>query len=1096
MPDAQTCPRMIHDPPATTPYAPTISALNDSGRAHRAEESHVRFGSLRFRLLAVGFWMSVIAVAPESVAADDVEVQFNRDIRPLLSTNCFHCHGPDEHNRKARLRLDEERGIRRVFSGGVERSKAWRRITATDPDKRMPPPDSHLELSPSNRSVLRRWIDAGAPWQGHWSFIPPQRPPIEPASDDSHRAWARSPMDTLLAASLEQAGLRGAADAELERLLRRVTFDLTGLPPSLEALEYFRRDERPDAYERQLDRLLASPRFGERMALAWMDAARYGDTSVFHADGPRDMWPWRDWVIGAYNENRSFKSFTVEQLAGDLIPNATREQQVATGFLRNNASTDEGGAIAEEFRVEYAVDRVKTTSLVWLGLTMECAQCHDHKYDPIPQRDYYRFFAYFNQASDPGMQTRGGNQAPVVDVPDYLGLVEARKLERRIEPLNSRLANHRQAAEPQFEAWLRAAATRSSQDFVPKDARLHFSLDVETGDTALDEVDPTRTGKVHGEAIWVDGRFNRALEFRGKTHVDWGDVADFERDQSFSFGGWVYFRGKIGGGAILARMDDGNAHRGLDLFLSGEHLSVHLIHRWPNNAIKVSTKAKLKKDAWQHVFATYDGSSKASGVRLYVDGQPQELKVEQDGLRDTIRTDKPFYLGRRHPGSNLQGLLDDVRVFERELSEAAVKALAGADPIGPLLAKAPEDRSDEDTEKLRQHYLENEDEVFISLTRELGAVKADIETLRKPRSTVMVMRDIEKMRPTYILDRGNYDSPRKDQEVSAGTLSALPPLAPDAPKNRLGMAEWLFRDDHPLTGRVAANRLWYTFFGTGIVKTIEDFGAQGEWPSHPALLDWLAVEYRENGWDTKQLIRLLLSSSAYRQRATRTKAGHEKDPENRLHWRGPRFRLQAEFIRDNALAASGLLVERIGGPGVKPYQPPGLWNEVSLSGNVRFVQDRGEKLYRRGMYTYWKRSAPMPSLTLFDTPSRENCVLRRSRTNTPLQALVTLNDPQFVEAARVLAERALHHGGSSPAERITYIYRLCAASSPSARTLAVLTDAFVDEQAVFLAAPEQAKALLSVGEAPRDESLSASEHAALTIVASMILNLDATLTRG
>ncbi len=542
-------------------------------------------------------------------------------------------------------------------------------------------------------------------------------------------------------------------------------------------------------------------------------------------------------------------------------------------------------------------------------------------------------------------------------------------------------------------------------------------------------------------------------------------------------------------------MHDGNGYRGFDIHTAGGRLQIHLIHSWPTNAIKVICKSSLKPNTWQHVFVTYDGSSKAAGVKVYLDGKPQEWTIEQDRLTATIRTTVPLYLGRRNPGSPYKGLIDDVRVYARQLSDTEVAALAGSDPIGPLLALPSGERTEQQQQTLRNYYLTTMDQTYRDLTQQIAAVKAKVTAATKPVSTVMVMQDVRSPRMTYILDRGHYGSPLKDQPVEPGILSALPALPEGAEPNRLGLAKWLVDPNHPLTARVTVNRYWYMLFGTGIVESLEDFGSQGSWPSHPNLLDWLAVDFVENGWNIKRTIKQMVMSSTYRQNARMTEELRQLDPQNLLLARGPRFRLAGELIRDNALAASGLLVPTIGGPSVKPYQPPGLWNEVSLSG-ARFVQDKGEKLYRRSLYTYWKRSAPAPSLTMFGTPTREKCTLRRALTNTPLQALVTMNDPQFLEVARVLAERVIKEGGETLDDRITLAYRLLAGVRPKPAILEILKQAFADEYPVFQQDHDRAAKLVSIGEAPRDQTLDVAEHAAMSVVTSMIMNLDETLTKG
>ena len=1039
--------------------------------------------------------LATLCVVSSSSAAADDDVRFNRDVRPILSTSCVKCHGPDEESRGADLRLDSEAGVRHAFAGGLDGSEAWARITSDDVDVVMPPPDAHVDLKPQHIATLKSWIEAGAVYEGHWSFIPPQRPPV-PAVSGPDADWIRSPIDAFILQSLQGRGLRPNADADKERLLRRVTLDLTGLPPTLQQIDDFLQDTSPQAYEKVVDRLLASPHFGERMAVVWMDAARYGDTSVFHADGPRDMWAWRDWVIEAYNSNKPFSQFTIEQLAGDLLPEPSTEQQVATGFLRNNATTDEGGLIEEEYRVEYAIDRVKTTSMVWLGLSMECAQCHNHKYDPITQQEYYQFFAYFNQSADRGRQTRNGNEAPVVDVFAQDKLAQAEQQEQLRAELDPQIAARSTAAEPEFRNWLAAAAGNPADVVVvPDDHVLHAALD-ETRGRAVRVASPGEiSGRLNGAVKWTKGRLGNAFDCDGGNFIDLKDAANFDGSHGFSYGCWIRPQG-AGSGAPVARMNNNNAFRGYDLHLSQGVVEPHIISRWPADAIKVRTKRKLTPDEWQHVFVTYDGSGKAAGVRVYVNGELWDWTIEQDGLSGPVTSKGPFYIGRRNGGSSYKGLIDDVRVFSRVLSATEVAALADADAVTPLLAKPAEQRTDEDIATLRAHYLNTLDQPYRQLTARQAELTASISKLRQPVVNVMVMQDVPQMRPTYVLNRGSYDAPMKDRPVMPGVPSVLPPLPQGAAANRMGLARWIIDRGNPLTARVTVNRYWSMLFGEGIVRSLEDFGAQGEWPSHPDLLDWLAVDFVESGWDIKRTLRQLVLSSTYRQSSKVTPRKLAVDPENRLLSRGARFRLQAEFVRDNALAASGLLINQVGGPGVKPYQPAGLWNEVSLNGGLRFVQDHGEKLYRRSMYTYWKRSAPAPAMTIFDAPTREKCSLRRGRTNTPLQALVTMNDPQFVEAARVLAELTLQQQTMTLEDRLEFAYRRATGVRPQNGVRSILREAYEEELARFQADQQAASDLLAVGEAASDESLDLSQHAAMTVVASMILNLDETLTRG
>ena len=1041
-----------------------------------------------FMAVLLGLLVSLTSASP--CLADD-PVEFNRDIRPLLADRCFQCHGPDEATREADLRLDQQAAAheRVIVPGKLDESELWRRISSQEDYERMPPPDSHKELSAEDRDLLRRWILQGAEYQQHWSF----RPAAQPDVPQTEAARFTLPIDSFIYQRLIAAGLTPSDRAAKEVLIRRASLDLTGLPPTIAEIDAFLSDDSPDAYEKVVDRLLASKRFGERMAVEWMDVARYGDTSVFHADGPRDMWIWRDWVVNSYNDNMPFDEFTLKQLAGDLLPNATLEDKIATGFNRNNASTDEGGAIAEEFRVEYVVDRVKTTSMTWLGLSMECAQCHDHKYDPISQEDYYRFFAYFNQAADPGMQTRQGNQTPLVQIPDEEKQRQIPDVEATIKTCQAKQEQLFADTTDDFADWEIATRERLA-GAMPDGLSHHFPLDEIPDGFAANRACAEQPLKLQGKANFMEGRIGSAIQTSGSQYLEAAEpCAELEHDDAFSFGCWIYSNGQPAG-APIARMDDARNHRGWDILLYNDgKIAVHVINKGPDNSAKVDGVGGFKPKTWHHVFATYDGSSKAAGIRLYVDGREIETATQKDSLSGSIISQAPFTVGRRSPGSVFNGFVDDVRIYDRELSADEVALLFDDVLLGPVVNI--QERTDEQTRQLQEHFLKSESQPYQDLAKEIEQLNGKLADLRKPLTSVMVMQDLPKPRQTYVLSRGQYDAPDKERPVEPGVPEFLSPLPEDAPANRLGLARWIIDPENPLTARVAVNRIWKTFFGSGLVETAEDFGAQGQWPSHPELLDWLATDFVEHGWDRKRLIKQIMMSETYCQSSKIDAERFEKDPENLLLARGPRFRLSGEFVRDQALFVSGLLNGKIGGPGVKPYQPPGLWNEVSLNGNLRFRQDHGEDLYRRSLYTYWKRSAPPPSMTIFDAPTREKCTIRRGTTNTPLQALVLLNDDQFVEAARAFAQRILKEGGDSFEAKVEFAFRSCTGHKPEARIIAVLKSTLETERTAFAHNPEQATALLSIGESQRDEQLDPAKHAAWTIVASMILNFDQTMTR-
>ncbi|MAF23346.1 MAG: hypothetical protein CMP26_12190 [Roseibacillus sp.] len=1045
----------------------------------------------------------IICASPLLTAADAID--FNRDIRPILSSNCFLCHGPDAADRKADLRLDTRegaiklnKGIRAINPEKLAESEFLYRITSEDEDEVMPPPNSHRALNTEQKALLKRWILSGAEYKEHWAFLPPAKAKVASTKTQSQRV--NNPVDSFILGGLAKAGLEQSEEADRRTLIRRVTYDLTGLPPAPSDVEAFVNDKSAQAYEKVVDRLLGTKRYGERMALAWMDAARYGDSSVMHADGPRDMWAWREWVIDAYNSNMPFDQFTTEQLAGDLFPDATVSQRVASGFNRNHATSDEGGAFAEELRVEYVVDRVKTTANVWMGLTMECAQCHDHKYDPITQREYYQMFAYFNNTTDPGMQTRGGNQAPVVNVPPREQARKLAELRKAIDASDKQMSDYKQAAMSEYVKWLHVAE-QSAGDTFPEPAGLaHFFPLDERGGKQIKASVGGGVGHIGGKVYPAKRGAHGGIRFDGKSAVSFDSWPARERDQPFTFAAWLKVPNN-GSGAVIARIDEGQAFRGYDFWIQNRTVGTHIVNSWPGNALKVMSAESLTADKWHHVAVTYDGSSKAAGVKIFIDGKLSGNKVEQDSLKDTIATQTPFKIGSRSGKGNYIGEVDELRIYNRDLSEEQIQRL-GEDPIKAILATAAASRTKEQEAVLLDYFLSTEDKAYqklISLHSKLLAEEAGIKSQKG--TSVMVMQDnaANKTRKTYILDRGAYDQPIKDGPdavVHPGVPAALPPLPQGAPSNRLGLAKWLTSGSNPLTARVAVNRYWALLFGRGLTKSVDDFGNQGSPPSHPELLDWLAVDFVESGWDVKRMIKQIVLSATYRQTSRLTPQLARVDPENILLARSPRFRLQGEFIRDTALDLSGLLVERIGGPSVKPYQPPNIWNEVSLNGGLRYKRDNGEKLYRRSMYTYWKRSAPMPNMLIFDAPTREKCMIQRPITNTPLQALVTLNDPQFVEAARSLGQRLIKEGGNDTASRIDYGFKLALSRPASEPEVKVIERVLDDQLERFRDNPNKAKEFLAVGEVARDETIDAVEHAAWMVVGQLLLNMDETLTRG
>jgi len=1036
-----------------------------------------------------------------ALAADQHEqVQFNRDVRPILSNNCFACHGPDEGQRQAELRLDTEAGLyaRRdgysiVAAGDSRQSELFARVSSTDADLQMPPADSGHQLTSAQIETIGRWIDQGAEFQGHWSFIKPERPPPPEVGEG---AWVVNPIDRFILARLVEQGVAHSPPAERTTLLRRVTLDLTGLPPTLAELDAFVSDSALDAYEKAVQRLLDSPRYGEQMARHWLDAARYGDTHGLHLDNERSIWPYRDWVISAFNRNQPFDEFTLWQLAGDLLPNSTLEQKIATGFNRCNVTTSEGGAIPEEYRVKYAIDRVETMSTVWMGLTTGCAVCHEHKFDPISQTEFYRLFAYFDSLDENPMDGNALLPPPVIKVPTPKEQSQLYCHRAEIVALEEQASQRAADSTADQTAWEAGRiAELGTKTVAPAGAIIHLPFDDDDTKRVANAGTLAGSGEVKGNARSLEGKTGNAIRLYGKSHIVFPEAGNFERSDAFSYGAWIKAT-DLGAMAVLSRMDDGNANRGYDLYISDGRVYAHLIHRWPENAIRVNSKEQYPLKEWHHLMVSYDGSSKASGVKLFVNGEPCETVITHDTLTETIRTEKPLHVGRRNPGAGFKGEIDDLRVYDRSLSAAEAAATANGDPYDALLAVGVGERTSEQLKALRKHYLEQHDETYRGLQEQLTAARQREKKLNDSIPSTMITKEMAEPRETFFLIRGAYDRP--GDQVEPGVPAALPPLPANAPPNRLTLARWLVDSEHPLTARVLVNRFWQQYFGTGLVATTEDFGSQGEWPTHPALLDWLAVEFVESGWDVKHLQRLIVTSATYRQSAQLTPKLERLDPENRLYARGPRFRMDAEMVRDNALATSGLLVERVGGPSVKPYQPGGLWEAVGYtsSNTAKFKRDDGTALYRRSMYTFWKRTSSPPSMSIFDAPSRESCTVRRARTNTPLQALVLMNDQQFVEASRRLGERIMNEAGSTFSDRIAFGFRLATSRPPGPDEIDVLEHLFREHLSEFQQHPQRAKQLIEVGESPRDESLDTAELAAWTMISNLILNLDESVTKG
>jgi hypothetical protein len=1046
-------------------------------------------------------------------------IQFSRDIRPILSDNCLACHGPDGTQRTTVFRFDIEESAKQALPGGrfvilpgdPERSLLIQRITAEDPARRMPPAATGRTLSAREIALLKAWIQQGATWERHWAFIPPARPPVPSATDPS---WVRNPIDNFVLHRLEQEGLRPAPEPDRETLLRRVTLDLIGKGPTLAEQDAFLADLSPNAYEKVVDRLLRSPRYGERMALPWLDAARYSDTNGYQQDIERFMWRWRDWVIEAFNKNTPYDQFTIEQLAGDLLANATLDQKIATGFNRNHRTNSEGGIIPAEFAAEYVVDRVATTSTVFLGLTAGCARCHDHKYDPLSQKEFYRLFAFFNNVPEKGL---GGpyNSVPYIKAPLPDQQAELKKFDDRIAAASARVAALQPEIAAAEAAWLRSLAGGPPTPWAPSRGLIaHYPLDGGLGDARRLVPAGASAPEKPPEAVWrgtpqfAAGIMGQAAGFDGTSFVDAGNVGDFgdaplgeraERDltlaaDKFALSAWIY--PTAGTGAILSKAVDRPQEKGYVLQLNDGKVQMRISsHENSYSALVVETEEPIALNRWHHVLASYGGEREARSMTLFVDGEAPRVKTLSDSLTFSQSVSEPLRFGAGGgPASRFRGLIDDVRLYAVELTAEEARMLSVSRPLNELAATAPRQRTNAEADKVRGAFLESP-----SLPAHIRAAVQQLRDLRAQRATyladvttTMVMEDLPTPRETHVLLRGAYDAP--GEIVTPDVPAFLPPMRKEHPKNRLGFAQWLVDPSNPLTARVAVNRFWHIYFGIGIVKDVDNFGAQGEPPSHPELLDWLATEFVRTGWDVKALQKLIVMSATYRQSSNVTQALLQRDPENRLLARGARFRLPAETVRDQALAASGLLVEELGGPSVKPYQPEGLWSE--LTGAQRYDQDHGDNLYRRSLYTFWKRTITPPSMANFDAPTREASVVHRGITNTPLQALDLMNNVTYLEAARVLGQRMLKAGGSTPQQRIVFAFRLATGRHPTQNEERLLSGALDRALNRFRAQPAAvAGTFLAVGEFPRDENLDARELAAYASVASLILNLDKTIAK-
>ncbi|MCB0670043.1 MAG: DUF1553 domain-containing protein [Saprospiraceae bacterium] len=1016
---------------------------------------------------------------------------FNQDIRPILADRCFPCHGPDQNKLEAGLRLDQEESakgflpehprLRAIHAGNPGQSELVKRILHSDPEMVMPPPESKLTLSDQEKAILIRWIEEGAVYQQHWAFIPPKKEDI-PKGENA--------IDYLINRELEAQGLVQNEEADKNILLRRLSFDLTGLPPTIPELNDFKEDHDEQAYTRVVERLLASPHFGERMAVDWLDVARYADTHGYTVDRYRDVSPYRDWVIKSFNENMPYDDFVTWQLAGDLLPEGIKDQKIATAFLRMHPQNMEGGIIPEEFRVEYVADRTNTFATAFMGMTMSCAKCHDHKFDPISQKEYYQLFSFFNNINEAG-QISFNNAMPVPTMlltdekQDSLIEFFAGKI-TELESEKSKLKEHLQ---PQAEEWIVKEEYKSSlfQELNRSEVG-HFSLDgnlVNTINHQKGKMD--RTNSSTESPDFTEGFRGQGLLLNGDAWLDLGGIGAFDRYEPFT----VSLHAKIpsdlkegvifhsGIGAVLYNF------RGFHLAIKDNRLELLMAHTAPDNAIIRYSDIKIPRDDWIQLAMVYDGSGKAEGLNVYLNGNLVKAITDTDNLYKTLKFDfanqkEPgIQVGARWRGKGIGGsIVDEIQIFKKELSALEIKYLSGKGDLNQLIAKDASSLSREEREDLVGFFVKKDpsiNRVEEQLFQWRGKMCRYVDTIGE----LMIFKEMPQPRKAFILDRGQYNT-YKDQVWPATPMSIMPMDSALKNPNRLDLAEWLFNPEHPLTARVLVNRIWQQFFGRGLVRTAEDFGNQGSAPTHPALLDYIAVTFMESGWNVKDLIRMIVQSGTYRQSSISTVDQRASDPENVYLSRGPSKRLSAEMIRDQALAASGLLVRNVGGPSVFPYQPEGLWKVNGAA----YSQSEGDDLYRRSMYTVWKRSVPHPTQSTFDAPERSECSMRRQQTNTPLQALILMNDPIFIEAAIQLGEQILDSGEISP------VFQKLTGRMPAEEELLELRNLYQENLQAFTTSPVKSKGWMRYGDKISDRQL---KSAAYAVVASTILNTDASI---
>ena len=1051
-------------------------------------------------------------VMPADVLAEykkiNGKLDYNMHVKPILSDKCFACHGPDKAKQKAGLRLDQSKvafaqlpetpGKYAITPGNLVKSEVFHRIISSDPEYVMPTPGSHLSLTAKEKAILLKWIDQGAEYKPHWAFVKPVKK-APPALDGIY--VYTNPIDGFVRAPLKEQNLKPAKQASKELLLRRLTFDLTGLPPTIEELDAFLADNTPDAYEKQVERLLKSKHYGERMAVDWLDLARFADSHGYTVDRLRDMTPYRDWVINAFNSNMPYNRFITEQLAGDLMQDPTRSMLLATAFNRNHQQNMEGGIVEEEFQTEYVMDRTNTFGEAFMAMSVGCARCHDHKYDPISQKNYYEIYSFFNNVLESGQISWNDDiPTPALPLPTEQQDAVINNLSKKIASQEQKTGQAILNAKPAAENWIAKEEYRSliNEKLPSKGLKAVYAFD---GDLA-NKLDTAQKGEMKHDAgakgdlpVFTTGRAAQALALNGDVYLDLNKTAVFRKSEPFTIGVWVWIPKTMKDGVIFHKSEAERLYnfKGFNVSLKNNKFEITMAHTAPSNAIIRTSDATVPREKWTHLALAYDGSSKAKGFDLYVDGD----KLLMEDIKDKLYKDIIFFRKEGEPGLQVggwwrgtgfkDGKVDDIMVYNRLLTDFEIKVVAGKASWWAIADKSQAQLSQNEKTILSDYYLSAiSSEVNTEMTA-LKQLRTELSDSMRNVKEIMVMEEMPKPKKTTLLVRGQYNLP--GEQVFPGTPTDILPFASKYPKNRLGLAMWLTDAEHPLTSRVAMNRLWQQFFGTGLVKTSEDFGNQGALPSHPELLDWLAVTFRESGWDIKQMIRMIVTSETYKQDSYASPALRETDPDNRILARGPATRLTAEMIRDNALAASGLLNTKMGGESIYPYQPAGLWEINSAS----YKADSTEAMYRRSLYIVAKRTVPNPTLGTFDASERSSCLSRRQRTNTPLQALVTLNDPTFLEAVKVLGESMSKEENAERA--ITNVYRKLTGRKPTVKEIEILTALQKKELEKFRANPAKAKGWLETGIYKPDPKLEGAMVAANAVVASTIMNSDATITK-